>query len=566
MKVFLPLLTVLLFVQVYGHAADGKTVRLLTVGNSFSRNATNHLNDLAKARGHTLIHTSIVVGGASLELHSDKAIKHAADPKDPEGLYKSGNSLVKELKSESWDYVTIQQASIKSHDLTTYQPHASKLAALIHEHAPKAKLLVHQTWAYRKDDPRFTKPPTKPSEPTTQEQMYHELDHAYSIIAEELGARRLPVGTAFFLADTDSQWGYRPDDKIDLKSFKRPTLPPQKHSLHIGWRWATPKGGGKELALGMDAHHANLAGEYLGACVWFETLYGESSIGTSYIPKGLEPAYARFLQETAHRAVVVEKGKKSAAVPQGIQGLVSFWDFQENAGQPRVGKGKAPLALQEKKGPIARSNDGVFGLSSAHIKHGQWFIIPRAEIGALDIHGANAQVTVVAWVKREAKDSWQAIAGVWDETHKKRQYCLFLNAPRGTKADEMKRYPLANRIHGHVSAIGGPTPGEEFCITYSSGASAIPLKKWVCLAMQYDGRESRVYVNGKLDALEQYNPFPYADGLYDGGKDGADFTVGAVHRGGSWGNFFGGQIGGLAVYDRALTGEELVQLADLIPE
>lgn len=60
----------------------------------------------------------------------------------------------------------------------------------------------------------------------------------------------------------------------------------------------------------------------------------------------------------------------------------------------------------------------------------------------------------------------------------------------------MKRYPLANRIHGHVSAIGGPTPGDEFCITYSSGATEVPMEGWQCLAMSDDGKTSRVYVKG----------------------------------------------------------------------
>jgi hypothetical protein len=192
-------------------------------------------------------------------------------------------------------------------------------------------------------------------------------------------------------------------------------------------------------------------------------------------------------------------------------------------------------------------------------------MIERAQIGALDLHGKDAQVTVAAWIRREDKSSWQAVAGVWDETRGKRQYCLFLNAPRGTQADEMKRYPLANRTHGHVSAIGGATPGDKACITYSSGATEIPLHEWHCLAMTYDGRESRVYVDGKLDALEHYNPFPYADGLFDGGAKGAPFTVGAVHRGGEWGNFFGGQIGGLAIFRRALNEAEMLALTQRVP-
>ena len=54
----------------------------------------------------------------------------------------------------------------------------------------------------------------------------------------------------------------------------------------------------------MDGHHANMAGEYLGACVWYETLFGKGVEGNSFVPKGLDPEYAKFLQATAHRAVV----------------------------------------------------------------------------------------------------------------------------------------------------------------------------------------------------------------------------------------------------------------------
>jgi hypothetical protein len=576
MRVLFTTLTLLFIVQAGALAAGSKTVRILSIGNSFSRNATNHLDDLAEAGGHTLIHTPIVVGGASLELHSEKAIAHAKDPKDKAGLYANGRSLVQELKAEKWDYVTIQQASIKSHDLTTYQPHAGRLWEIIQKNAPSARLLIHQTWAYRKDDPRFTRPNNEVNGPKTQEEMYRMLSAAYAAITKELGARRLPVGDALYMADTDAKWGYRTDETFDFKKAAYPQLPDQKHSLHTGWGWRAPKNnpGGKKTQ-GMDGHHAGTAGEYLGACVWYEVLFGESAVGNRYIPTGMEAGYARFLQETAHRAVTKAAGRSpkkpsaAAATPattvQKMKGLVAFWDFQEAAGQPRVDQGRGAYALQEMQGPIQRVEGGVFGPGAADIRRGQWFMVPRAQTGALDIHGKGAEVTVVAWVKRQGKESWQAIAGVWDETRKKRQYCLFLNAPRGTKADEMKRYPLANRIHGHVSAIGGPTPGEEFCITYSSGGTEIPMKKWVCLVMQYNGRESRVYVNGKLDALEQYNPFPYPEGLYDGGKDGADFTVGAVHRGGEWGNFFAGHLGGLAIYDRALTDAELKRLAGLTP-
>lgn len=281
---------------------EGGTVRILTIGNSFSRNATNHLDDLAKADGHTLIHRPIVVGGASLELHATRAQKHEADPADKAGLYSNGRSLRDELLAEKWDYVTIQQASIKSHDPATYQPYADWLAAYIAKHAPTAKLLIHQTWAYRVDDPRFTKPSDKPGEPKTQEEMYRSLTNAYRSLAGKLEAGILPVGEAFFLADTDATWGFKPDTTFDSKFAKTPALPAQTHSLHVGWRWVKPKEGG-EAKLQMDGHHANLAGEYLGACVWYEVLFGESVVGNAYVPEGLEAGHAGFLQETAHRAV-----------------------------------------------------------------------------------------------------------------------------------------------------------------------------------------------------------------------------------------------------------------------
>lgn len=297
MKAF-ALIAALLFC-VSSFAGEAKTVKLLTIGNSFSANATHYLGDLAKAGGHTLIHQPLVIGGASFQVHAEKAQKHEADPKDKAGLYTSGRGLKENLELQKWDYVTIQQASIKSHDFTTYQPYAGWLRDYIAKHAPQAKLLVHETWEYRKDDPRFS----KPGDLKSQEEMYTSLRAAYDKIAAEFGARIIPTGDAFHLADTDPSWAYQTDTTFNPKAAKQPELPNQTHSLHVGWRWAKPKNGGK-IALGMDGHHANMAGEYLGACVWYEVLFGESAVGNTFMPKGLNPTDARFLQETAHRAVI----------------------------------------------------------------------------------------------------------------------------------------------------------------------------------------------------------------------------------------------------------------------
>lgn len=279
-------------------AAEGeksaKTVRLLTVGNSFSQNATRHLPGLAKAGGHTLIHVPATIGGAAFATHLERYAQHEKDA--AKGTYGSRGGLKEILKSEPWDRVTIQQASIRSHNIETYRPSARELYDIIKAGAPQAEVLLHQTWAYRMDDPRFKVAQPKPGEPTTREEMHRGLTDAYRTIARELGVRIIPVGDAFHLADGDPHWGYKPDTAFDFKGAKKPALPDQLHSLHVGYRW-------KDDAIALDGHHAGQAGEYLGGCVWYEVLFGESPVGNPFVPPGIDPAYAKFLQETAHKAV-----------------------------------------------------------------------------------------------------------------------------------------------------------------------------------------------------------------------------------------------------------------------
>lgn len=245
-----------------------------------------------------------------------------------------------------------------------------------------------------------------------------------------------------------------------------------------------------------------------------------------------------------------------------VPGLLTFWDFQEPAGTPRRGKGAHAADLLESRGEIMRAEGGIFGPWSARIDSGKFFSVPRGKLGPLDIHGKAAQVTLAAWVKRESNRYWQSIAGVWDETHKKRQYMLFLNARSRTDHRIMQRVECRDLVHGHISSVGGPTPGEEFCITYASSHTPVSFDQWHLLVLSYDGRKIRVHLDGRLDAETGFNPFPYEEGIFDGGGDGAPFTVGANHVAGIENNNpFTGWIGGVAVWDRALADEEIAALA-----
>lgn len=248
--------------------------------------------------------------------------------------------------------------------------------------------------------------------------------------------------------------------------------------------------------------------------------------------------------------------------------LVALWDFQEEAGQPRVSQGPHRYVLEEMVGGVRRVEDGVLGPYSAEITPGQWLRAARRETPALNIGGPDAKLTVAAWVKRHRKPlmtrngnpdgPWfkecEFIAGIWNETGEKRQYGMFLN---------LGIWDSKEQLCGHVSAIGGPTPGYRYCMDASIGQTPLPEDGWLFLAITYDGLYARSYVNGKLDARPERNPYYYPGGLYDGGPDGADFTVGAVDRLHSIGNFFAGRLGGLAVFDRALTEEELLAFHSL---
>lgn len=233
--------------------------------------------------------------------------------------------------------------------------------------------------------------------------------------------------------------------------------------------------------------------------------------------------------------------------------LLCLWDFAGTA--PLRSKGKFAYELVEAAGPVPLVKGGVLSGQSLDIQEGKYLKIARQEAPGLNIKGSKAELTILAWVKRQPKSNrpleCEAIAGMWNETNKKRQYALFLN---------IRLHQSSDQVCGHISGVGGPTPGEKWCVDVAIGQTPVLLDEWTFVAMTYDGQEIRSYRNGQFDKRESRNPYVYPAGIFDGGIDGADFTVGAVHRLGEIGNDFVGQLGGLAVLDRALPAAEIQQL------
>lgn len=279
-------------------------LRVLVIGNSFSGNALKYLPDIVNAAGCSLEVKHLSVGGSPIALHWGKAEKALQDPNDVAGKYGdkgAGGSLLDALAKGPWDVVTCQQYSRAAHDPASFRPFADQLVALIRERAPQARICMQQTWHYRIDDPRFDGGPKSDLPSSTV--MHQQVRAAYVGVAKDLKLDLIPSGEAFWLADSDPAWGYQVDRSWMSKGATFPSLPDQRHSLHVGWAWS--KKDGKDV-LGFDGRHAGKAGEYLAGCVWFETLYRRSVVGNTFVPKDVAAEDVKFLQTIAHQAVAAE--------------------------------------------------------------------------------------------------------------------------------------------------------------------------------------------------------------------------------------------------------------------
>ena len=296
-------------------AAERASIKLLTIGNSFADNATNFLPDLAKAGGKQLLLFRANLGGCSFERHAGCLAAALANPADPKGHPYKNNpvlnlpgkrtvSLPEALAAQPWDVVTIQQWSKLSYKPETFQPFADNLIAAIRKYAPTAKIVVHETWAYREDHPFF-----KQKDGFTPAKMYAGLRNAYRGFADGKAFAILPVGDAINLARQTPRWTYIPDLSFDYKNPPLGKLPVQKGSLNVGWNWSIDLSGKPYFAL--DAIHCNAAGRYLGAAVWYEALFETNGI-PAYTPKELSPEDAAGLRLHARAAVQAERAREAS--------------------------------------------------------------------------------------------------------------------------------------------------------------------------------------------------------------------------------------------------------------
>ncbi len=263
-------------------------------------------------------------------------------------------------------------------------------------------------------------------------------------------------------------------------------------------------------------------------------------------------------------------GSRRASVEK-IDSLLSFWAFGDPQADPLTATGSAPIALTPGDQPVEFVAGGIFGEHSVRLGPGQWLYAPRDRCGPLArMAGRDAKVTLCAWLRRAATSEQErlqtipqpvpegelrlflceAVAGMWNESCRQRQYAMFVN---------LQLFGQHDNICGHVSATGGPTPGHGYCTSAAIGATEIRDTEWHFAAITYDGTRITAWLDGRQDT-GTHNPYAYPEGIFDPGDDGADFTVGAVDRKGQMGNWFHGDLAGLAVFGTALTADEIALL------
>lgn len=161
-------------------------MNILAIGNSFSEDATRYLHGIARADGERLSVVNLYIGGCSLERHyrnmlSDERAYELQYNGNKTGFYVS---LSEALLNRKWDVITLQQASHQSFDTKSYEPYLGELAAYVRKCSPKARIYIHQTWAYEADSNRLV----NVARYETPESMLADVVKAYDSAARSINA------------------------------------------------------------------------------------------------------------------------------------------------------------------------------------------------------------------------------------------------------------------------------------------------------------------------------------------------------------------------------------------
>lgn len=235
-------------------------MKILAIGNSFSKDATRYLQTIAESAGSPLFVRNCYIGGCSLKRHventqtDEQAYEYECDAQMLEMI-----SLKEALVKEDWDYVTVQQVSSYSGMYETYIPYLPQLLSFIRELAPNAKIVFHRTWNYEitsthKHFPNYN---------CDRDTMYNAIIETTEKAAAEFDLPIIKSGDAIYKAQQFPEFDVR-------------------------------KNG---ISLMRDGYHLSLTyGRYLAALVWLKFFTGITPDKVSFVPEDTDPKLIQLIQ------------------------------------------------------------------------------------------------------------------------------------------------------------------------------------------------------------------------------------------------------------------------------
>ena len=283
-------------------------MKVFMIGNSFSVCVGKYLPVIVRTEGKHRLHlTSAYIGGCSLQTHAEHL---AAAEKDPASapwrisVWDSGDlrrhcfrpgSVFQLLKDNSFDVVTIQQASHESWDFSTFYPWAETVISCVRKFNPEAKIMIQQTWSYRADSPRLA------AWGFDGKEMFSRIVRACDAFAARTGFELIPAGCAVDLFRRESGETYVPVSPARRAAYRCPDLPPAAADVVGRDYWTKDEAG--IMRLSADTIHLNPRGEYLQACVWYGALFGEDPRNIAFEPADMGSDECRFLRRCAAEAL-----------------------------------------------------------------------------------------------------------------------------------------------------------------------------------------------------------------------------------------------------------------------
>ncbi len=171
-------------------------MQVLSIGNSFSQDAQRYLSRIARADKMHLQSTNLIIGGCPLSRH----YRNMFSEKPSYALEVNGIStgffvsLKEALLNRDWNVITIQQVSQKAPYYESYQPYLNEVIAYARKLCPKAKIAVHQTWAYEEGSARLV----NELKYNSYKDMLSDIIASYKKAAEEINADFIiPSGEVF---------------------------------------------------------------------------------------------------------------------------------------------------------------------------------------------------------------------------------------------------------------------------------------------------------------------------------------------------------------------------------